>query len=394
MVEKDYISLAATIERHYHAYDGFLVLHGTDTMAYTASALSFLLEDLGKSVIITGSQVPFTELRNDAYENFLGSLILCSHYCIPEVTVYFNNKLFRGNRVKKVNSQAFAAFNSPNMKPLGIMGVDIHVEWGKVARATSLRPFKASNALNSSVVCLRLYPGITETTIKAITSEPVRGLVLETFGSGNAPDDNPSLLAALADAVKRGVVIVNVTQCTTGAAVAGYAVGYALSATGVISGRDMTAECALMKLNYLLSHPDYTQEMVTRLMGESLRGELTTADAVPVGESSPDKVPTTLSSLIMQKSLAACPDSVQDNVDELLRPVLIHDASARGDVAALEELITRDFDINTTNRSTGRTCLYVAMSKNSIETVHWLISKGVNVHLRDNYGVTAVSFHR
>lgn len=320
------------------------------------------------------------------------------------MTVYFNNHLFRGNRVKKVNSQAFAAFTSPNMKPLGTMGVDIELDWSKIHRSSSLQPFRASRALHSCVVCLRLYPGITATTIKAITSGGVKGLVLETFGSGNAPDDNPPLLAALADAVQRGVVIVNVTQCTTGAAVAGYAVGYALSCTGVISGRDMTVECALMKLNYLLSHPEYSQADVTRLMGESLRGELTlTAEdsqLPPPPSSSPPSstahasasasVASTLSGLIMQQSLVVCPEAVQDSVEELLRPVLLHAASARGDLAALEELLTRDFDINTPNPSTGRTCLYVAMSSNSPETVRWLVTEGVNVHLRDHYGVTAV----
>ena len=336
-------------------------------------------------------------------QNFLGSLILASHYCLPEVTVYFNNNLFRGNRVKKVNSQAFAAFTSPNMKPLGTMGVEIELDWSKIHRPTALQPFRASCALHSSVVCLRLYPGITATTIKAITSGSVKGLVLETFGSGNAPDDNPPLLEALADAVKRGVVIVNVTQCTTGAAVAGYAVGYALSCTGVISGHDMTVECALMKLNYLLSHPEYSQADVTRLMGESLRGELTVTaeDSVPSSSqlqlppapmTSP--APTTLSSLIMQQSLITCPEAMQDSVEELLRPVLLHAASAHGDLAALEELLTRDFNINTTNPSTGRTCLYVAMSSNSVETVHWLISEGVDIHRRDKYGVTAVRINK
>ena len=400
MVEKDYISLAATIEQHYHSYDGFLILHGTDTMAYTASALSFLLEDLGKSVVLTGSQVPFTELRNDAYENFLGSLILCSQYCIPEVTVYFNNNLFRGNRVKKIDSESFFAFNSPNMKPLGKMGVEISLDWKKIHRPDAIKPFHASDKLNSVVVCLRLYPGISARTITAITTQspPVKGMVLETFGAGNAPDDKPEILEALADAVHRGIVIVNITQCNAGSAVSGYAVGYALSSTGVISGRDMTMECALMKLNYLLSHTEYSVDTVRQLMGESLRGELT----IKIEENGPEAVVTnpvenenitntnTLSSLIMENSLKGCPQAKQDVVEKLLRPVLLHEASARGDVAALKELMSRNFDVNTPDLSRGRTCLFVAISCNSVETVRWLITEGVNIHLRDNHGVTAV----
>lgn len=280
--------------------------------------------------------------------------------------------------MKKINSEAFAAFNSPNMKPLGRLGVKIELDWGLIARSHSVRPFRASSALNSIVVCLRLYPGIQPSIITSITSPPVRGLILETYGSGNAPDNNPELLKALSDAVKRGVIIVNITQCTTGAAVAGYAAGYALSCTGVISGRDMTVECALMKLNYLLSHEDFTPDTIKRLMGESLRGELTAEDGIPTSDtlSGTPKQYLSLSGLVMEKSLLACPEAVRGPVEKLLRPVLLHNASACGNLDALQELLTRDFDINTTNHQ-GRTCLYEAISNNSVKTVDWLIRKGV-----------------
>ncbi|KAG0252526.1 hypothetical protein DFQ27_008018 [Actinomortierella ambigua] len=270
----EWARIARDIEANYELYDAFIVLHGTDTMAYTASALSFMLEDLGKTVIITGSQVPITEVRNDAVENLLGALTIAGHFVIPEVCLYFSNKLLRGNRSSKMDAVDFNAFESPNMRPLVNVGINIDVNWSEVLRPTSLARCRAHTVMNPNVGSLRLFPGITESTIRAFLAPPIQGVVLETYGAGNAPSARQDLIAALKEACDRGVVIVNCTQCKRGLVTNVYQTGKVLYDAGVVPGNDMTPECALTKLSYLLGH-NLSVDKVREMMTKSLRGELT-----------------------------------------------------------------------------------------------------------------------
>ncbi|KAF9208974.1 hypothetical protein BGZ49_006946 [Haplosporangium sp. Z 27] len=274
MTMTDWVRIATDIEANYELYDAFIVLHGTDTMAYTASALSFMLEDLGKTVIITGSQVPITEIRNDAIDNLLGALTIAGHFVIPEVCLYFSNKLFRGNRSSKLDAIDFNAFDSPNLPPLVKVGINIDVNWSEVIRPTSLAKFRAHKFMNPNVASLRLFPGITESTIRAFLAPPIQGVVLETYGAGNAPSTRIDLIRALKEACDRGVVIVNCTQCKRGLVTDVYQTGKVLYDAGVIPGNDMTPECALTKLSYLLGH-NLPIPKVREMMTKNLRGELT-----------------------------------------------------------------------------------------------------------------------
>ncbi|KAJ2089939.1 hypothetical protein IW138_003069 [Coemansia sp. RSA 986] len=270
----DWVRIVTDIEQFYYSFDAFIILHGTDTMSYTASALSFMLQNLGKSVIVTGSQVPIAEVRNDGIENFLGALTIAGHFVIPEVTLYFNNKLFRGNRCIKLDAMDFDAFSSPNLPPLVKVGVDIEVNWPEVLRPNAIEPFCAIKDMNANVATLRLFPGISPAAVRAFLAPPIQGIVLETFGAGNAPDSRPEILEALAKASERGMVIVNVTQCQRGNVSDLYTSARGLTKAKVVSGRDMTSECALTKLSYLLCRgysPDKCRDMLSR----SLRGELT-----------------------------------------------------------------------------------------------------------------------
>ena len=213
---KGWAAIAHTIYRNYTLFDGFVVLHGTDSLAYTCSALSFMLQDLGKPVILTGSQTPMLELQTDALDNLLGSLVVAGHFMIPEVCLYFHSNLFRGNRVSKVSASDFNAFASPNCAPLATTtSMRTHVNWEMVRRARALEPFSIRTNLDTShVACLRIFPGIQPAMVDAVLKLGLRGLILETFGAGNAPDgrDN-AMMKVLQEAIKRGIVIVSVTQC-------------------------------------------------------------------------------------------------------------------------------------------------------------------------------------
>ncbi|KAJ2890334.1 hypothetical protein IWW38_004192 [Coemansia aciculifera] len=270
----DWVRIVTDIEQFYYAFDAFIILHGTDTMAYTASALSFMLQNLGKSVIVTGSQVPIAEVRNDGIENFLGALTIAGHFVIPEVALYFNNKLFRGNRCVKIDAMDFEAFSSPNLAPLVKVGVHIEVNWPEVLRPNAIEPFCAHKQMDTNVATLRLFPGISASAVRAFLAPPIRGIVLETFGAGNAPDARPAILEALTEASERGVAIVNVTQCQRGNVSDLYATARGLTKAKVVPGRDMTSECALTKLSYLLGR-GFSPEKCRDLLGRSLRGELT-----------------------------------------------------------------------------------------------------------------------
>lgn len=276
----DWVRIATDIEVNYERFDAFMVLHGTDTMAYTASALSFLLENLGKTVIITGSQVPLSEVRTDAVDNLLGALTIAGHFIIPEVGLFFDNKLLRGNRASKVNAVEFNAFESPNLSPLVSVGINIDVQWDDVWKPTRIARFKAHKVLDPSVASLRLFPGITEATVRAFFSPAIKGVVLETYGSGNAPSNRLDILEIIKNACTRGVVIINCSQCKKATVTSLYQTGIALLKIGVIPGADMTPECALTKLSYLLGK--YSDpERVRHLMGKNLRGELTIINRRP-----------------------------------------------------------------------------------------------------------------
>ena len=273
MSPDDWQQIADDIFANYQQYDGFIILHGTDTMAYTASALSFMLEDLGKPVIVTGSQIPLAELRSDGQVNLLNALYIAANYPIPEVTLFFNNQLFRGNRSRKVDANGFNAFDSPNLPPLLKAGIKIDVN----SQLVGVQPAKkmyVSPVKSQPIGVVTLYPGISSEVLRNTLQQPVKALILLSFGVGNAPK-NQALLAQLADADKKGIIVLNCTQCMRGKVdMGGYANGHALREVGVVSGTDMTPEAALAKLHYLLSQ-DLAVADIKRMLTSNLRGELT-----------------------------------------------------------------------------------------------------------------------
>lgn len=273
MAPKDWQQIADDIRDNYDKYDGFVILHGTDTMAYTASALSFMLENLAKPVIVTGSQIPLAELRSDGQANLLNALHIAAYHPINEVTLFFNNKLMRGNRSTKSHADGFNAFTSPNLPPLLEAGINIQTNESLLLNEETKGEFCVHNITPQPIGVITMYPGISHEVIRNTLLQPVNAMILLTFGVGNAPQ-NPELLAQLKDASDRGVIVVNLTQCLAGKVnMGGYATGCALAESGVISGYDMTPEAALAKLHYLLSKKLSYQE-VKKQMQQVLRGEM------------------------------------------------------------------------------------------------------------------------
>lgn len=276
MTPNDWQFIADDIKSRYNDYDGFVVLHGTDTMAYTASALSFMFENLTKPVIVTGSQIPLSELRSDGQLNLLNSLFLAAYYPVAEVGLFFNNKLYRGNRTTKADSTGFNAFESPNCDPLITAGISIKVELGKlVPDSESHRTgLVVHNMLHQPIGVVSLYPGISHLVIKNILAQPVNALIIQSYGVGNAPED-PLLLSEIKQAHERGILVVNRTQCHRGMVnMDGYATGHALKDAGVLSACDMTLEACLTKIHHLLSQSISYDEVRKRFV-QNLRGEMT-----------------------------------------------------------------------------------------------------------------------
>lgn len=281
-IEPDsWIKLVHIIADNYDLFDGFVVLHGTDTMAYTASALSFMLENLNKPVILTGSQLPIGMLRTDGKENLITAIEIAAAKhpdgtaMVPEVCIYFERDLMRGNRTTKINAEKFNAFKSYNYPCLGHSAIDIKIKPERIRRPDASRPLKAHYLFDTNVVVLTLFPGIQESIITSVFNiKGLKAVVMKTFGSGNAPQ-KPWFIKLIKEAAERNIIIINITQCQSGSVeMERYETGRQLLEAGVISGYDSTPECALTKLMFLLGH-DLPPEEVRRLMNTNLAGEIT-----------------------------------------------------------------------------------------------------------------------
>lgn len=277
-----WVKLTTLIRDNYEKYDGFVVLHGTDTMSFTASALSFMFENLAKPVVLTGSQLPIGMLRTDGKENLISSIEIASavgpdgHPVVPEVCIYFESQLYRGNRTTKYNAENFRAFRSANYPVLADVGIHIKYNTSLIRYPLDWNaPLHVSQNLDTNVAVLKIFPGITPAVVDAVLNmEGLRGVVLETFGSGNAPTAE-WFVGRIKEAVRRGLVVLNVTQCHAGKVdMDAYATGVALKQEGVLSGFDSTTEAALTKMFFVFGQSN-SDKKVKKLLQSDLRGEVT-----------------------------------------------------------------------------------------------------------------------
>ena len=279
MNPRNWAAIVDVIAEKYEEYDGFVVLHGSDTMAFTASALSFMLQNLNKPVILTGSQLPLGMVRTDGRENLLTAVEIAAAKedetpIVPEVCIYFENELFRGNRTHKFNAQNFEAFRSSNYPALASAGVTLNYNKNAIHKP-NFKKLKVYKNLDTNVGILKLFPGISERFLESILSTPgLKALILETYGSGNAPKDD-WFIKKLRDSIERGLIIINVTQCQVGSVEMGkYETSVLLKEIGVISGNDITTEAAVTKVMHLLGNSKHTSE-VKQMLEKSIAGEMT-----------------------------------------------------------------------------------------------------------------------
>lgn len=275
-----WIKIAEIIASNYEDFDGFVVLHGTDTMAYSASALSFMLEDLSKPVIFTGSQLPIGVLRTDGKENIITSLEIAAAKdkgkpIVPEVCIYFENRLYRGNRTTKINAENFNAFQSANYPALAKVGIQIKYNIENIRYPKDNKALTLKTKFDNHIAILKLFPGMNRAFIDSILGiKGLRAVILETFGSGNAPADE-WFVKRIRKAVENGIIVLDVTQCSYGSVELGrYETSRKLSEAGVVSGYDITTEAATTKMMHLLGQ-SYSREQVISLLNSSVKGEIT-----------------------------------------------------------------------------------------------------------------------
>ncbi|KAI5461140.1 asparaginase-domain-containing protein [Mariannaea sp. PMI_226] len=378
----DWDAMAMCIHENYHLFDGFVILHGTDSLAYTASALSFMMNNLGKPVILTGSQAPIFSLQSDGVDNLLGSLIIAGTFVIPEVCLFFHHRLYRGNRTTKVSATNFHAFDSPNSEPLAtVNGLGISINWPLVLRPSTIAKFQISKGLDTThVACLRVFPGIKPEMIDAVLHLPgLKGLILETFGMGNIPGGaDGALTQVIKDAVLRGIFVVNVSQCVNGFVSPVYAPGTVLGRAGVIFGLDLTAEAALTKLSYLLALPNLSTKDIQERLSRSLRGEMTEiahqsfshpAGSLDFAAAHLTREETAFSALgyaIENSELDLVKELLQGEGSQMLKQsdyagnTAVHLAAVAGSTEILLELLHRGASVHERNKA-NNSALFVAL---------------------------------
>lgn len=381
-------------------------------MAFAASVLSFMLENLQKPVVLTGAQVPIHALWSDGRENLLGALLMAGQYVIPEVCLFFQNQLFRGNRTTKVDARRFAAFCSPNLPPLATVGADVTINRELVRKACGKSHLVVHSSMEPDVGLLRLYPGIPASLVRTFLQPPLKGVVMETFGSGNGPT-KPDLLQELRVAAEQGLIIVNCTHCLQGAVTSDYASGMvgvesgpgtkggyldsaslslwrsqgqppflvplqAMAGAGIVSGFDMTSEAALAKLSYVLGQPGLSLNDRKKLLAKDLRGEMT--------------LPAT--DVLLQDGMLGCRvawllsmngSQEADTMKDVLLPGLALAAAHAGDLDTLQAFVELDRDLNLKDYS-GQTPLHVAARRGHAAVVTMLLQRGADVDARNEDG--------
>lgn len=397
--------IATTIQNNYSLFDGFVVLHGTDSLAYTSSALSFMLSHLGKPVILTGSQASIFALQSDAVDNLLGSLIIAGTFMIPEVCLFFHHNLYRGNRCTKVSASSFDAFASPNCEPLAkVSAMGAEVNWTLIRRSRTLARFDVQTNLDTAhVACLRIFPGIKPEMLDSVLHVPnLRGLILETFGAGNAPSGaDGSMTTVMTNAIARGIVIINVSQCQSGSVSPLYAPATTLSNAGVVFGHDLTTEAALTKLSFLLALPGLSYQDIVSQMQCSLRGEMTESHLTAFAHPASD-IPTILDAqiaftalgyAITRGDLPAVRGALDGDVFGLLgakdyaENTALHLAAVAvdKDVGVLRELLRRGASVHVRNLA-GNTPLWLAEKVGNREAVEVLGEAGALLNVQEVEG--------
>lgn len=380
----EYRQLAADIFSVYEHFDGFVIVHGTDTMSYTASSLSFMMEELGKPVVLTGAQKPMAEMRTDAIDNLQGALVIAGTLIIPEVALYFNRRLFRGNRVMKTDAQDFHAFSSYNMEPLIKMGTEINCNWDLIWRSQKPTKFSISHGWNPNVALLRIFPSITATTVRSFLQPPIRGVVFQSYGAGNGPSNREDIIREIKVAIARGVFIVIISQCQTGIVSSAYAAGAAFAQAGCVLGADMTPEAALAKLSYVLGLEGLTATQRKELLETNIRGELTQADLTKFSLSNS----TFLQSVA--DSMKASTEAEIHLIKASLFPCLMCSAAKEGNFQGIKKLKEDGGDYSMTDYD-GRTPLHIAAAAGHELLVEEMLLDGCPVHKKDHTGCTPLT---